>query len=82
MGIHMSDGPRRAPRSLAVWVLGVLSAVHGAGAFVFVAGGRTWANELEGFVMGTSAAVLLVGAILSRGLGRLRAEFRNPTSPQ
>jgi len=60
MGIHISDGPHRAPRSLAVWVLGVLSAVHGAGAFVFVAGGRTWANELEGFVMGSSAAMLLV----------------------
>ena len=82
MGIHMSDGPRRAPRSLAVWVLGVLSAVHGVGAFVFVAGGRTWANELEGFVLGTGAAVLLVGAILSHGLVRLRAEFRNSTSPQ
>jgi hypothetical protein len=33
MGIYLSDGPRRAPQSLAVWVLGVLSAVHGAGAF-------------------------------------------------
>lgn len=53
-----------------------------ARAFVFVAGGRTSANELEGFVMGTSAVVLLVGAILAHGLGRLRAEFRIPTSPQ
>jgi len=82
MGIHVSDAPRRAPRPIAVWILGTLSAVHGAGAFVFVAGGRTPANELEGFVMGTTAAVLLVGAVLSYGLVRLRAELRATTPPR
>jgi hypothetical protein len=56
--------------------------VHAAGAFVFVAGGRTPANELEGFVMGTTAAVLLVGAVLSYGLVRLRAELRATTPPR
>jgi hypothetical protein len=79
MSIHVSDAPRRTPRPIAVWVLGVLSVVHGAGAFVFAAGGRTSANELEGFVMGTTASVLLVGAVLSYGLVRLRAELRNTT---
>jgi hypothetical protein len=33
--------------------------------------------ELEGFVIGTTAAVLLVGAILSYGLVRVRGELRN-----
>lgn len=78
MGIHVADASRRAPRPIAVWLLGTLSAVHAAAAFVFVAGGRTPAHELEGFIMGTTAAVLLVGAILSFGLVRLRAELRNP----
>ena len=82
MSIHVSDAPHRAPRPIAVWVLGVLSVVHGAGAFVFAAGGRTPANELEGFVMGTTAAVLLVGAVLSYGLVRLRAELRATTPPR
>ena len=82
MGTHVSDAPHRAPRPIAVWVLGVLSVVHGAGAFVFAAGGRTSANELEGFVMGTTAAVLLVGAVLSYGLVRLRAELRTTTPPR
>jgi hypothetical protein len=82
MGIHVSEAPHRAPRPIAVWILGALSAVHAAGAFVFVAGGRTPANELEGFVMGTSAAVLLVGAVLSYGLVRLRAELRATTPPR
>lgn len=82
MGIHVSDAPHRPPRPIAVWILGTLSAVHAAGAFVFVAGGRTPANELEGFVMGTTAAVLLVGAVLSYGLVRLRAELRATTPPR
>jgi len=82
MGIHVPDGPHRAPRPIAAWILGTLSAVHAAGAFVFVAGGRTPANELEGFVMGTTAAVLLVGAVLSYGLVRLRAELRATTPPR
>jgi hypothetical protein len=51
--------------------------VHAVGAFIFVAGGRTPANELEGFVMGMTASVLLVGAIVSFSLVRLRAELRN-----
>jgi hypothetical protein len=78
LGIHVSDTPHRSSRPVAVWILGVLSAGHGVAAFVFVAGGRTAANELEGFIMGTTAAVLLVGAILSYGVARLRAELRNP----
>ena len=78
MGIHVSDAPQRAPRPIAAWILGALSAVHAVAAFVFVAGGRTPANELEGFVMGTTAAVLMVGAILSYGLVRVRAELRHP----
>ena len=82
MGIHVSDAPHRAPRPIAVWILGTLSAVHAAGAFGFVAGGRTPANELEGFVMGTTAAVLLVGAVLSYSLVRLRAELRATTPPR
>jgi len=68
--------PRR-PRSIAAPILGVLSALHGAAAFVFVAGGRTSANEVEGFLMGLTAAVLMVGAILSHGLVRIRAELRD-----
>jgi len=82
LGIHVSDAPHRSPRPVAVWILGALSAGHGAAAFVFVAGGRTTANELEGFVMGTTAAVLLVGAILSYGLARLRAELRHAAPPR
>ena len=81
MGIHVSEAPHRAPRSIAAWILGTLSALHGVAAFVFVAGARTPANELEGFVMGTTASVLLVGAILAHGLVRLRAELRNATPP-
>jgi hypothetical protein len=76
------DPPRRTPRPVASWILGVLSAVHAVGAFVFVAGGRTPANELEGFVMGMTASVLLVGAIVSYSLVRLRAELRNSTPPR
>jgi hypothetical protein len=53
--------------------------VHGAAAFVLVAGGRTSANELAGFVLGVAASVLMVGAVLSYGLVRLRAELRNST---
>lgn len=78
MDIHMADAPPRGPRPVAGWILGALSAAHAAAAFVFVAGGRTPAHELEGFIMGTTAAVLLVGAILSRALVRVRAELRNP----
>jgi hypothetical protein len=78
MGIHASEVPQRAPRPIAVWFLGILSVVHAVAAFVFVAGGRTPAHELEGFIMGMTAAVLLVGAILSFGLVRVRAELRNP----
>ena len=77
MSISISDPPRHTPRPVAVWILRVLSAVHAAGALIFVAGGRTPANELEGFVMGTTASVLLVGAIVSYSLVRLRAELRN-----
>ncbi len=77
MTISISDPPRHTPRPVAVWILGALSALHAAGAFIFVAGGRTPANELEGFVMGMTASVLLVGAIVSFGLVRLRAELRN-----
>jgi len=79
MGMHAPGARHRAPRPIGVWILGTLSAVHGAAAFVFVAGGRTSANELEGFLLGVAASVLLVGAVLSYGLVRLRAEFRNTT---
>lgn len=82
MGIHVSDARHRPPRPIAVWILGTLSAVHAVGAFVFVAGGRTPANELEGFIMGMTASVLLVGAILSYGMVRLRAELRNAMPPR
>ena len=81
-GIHVSEAPHRAPRPIAVWILGTLSAVHGVGAFVFVAGGRTPANEIEGFIMGMTASVLMVGAILSYGVVRLRAEISNATLPR
>lgn len=81
MDITISGAPRRSPRPIAAWILGILSAVHGFAAFVFVAGGRTPANELEGFVMGISAAVLMVGAILSYSLVRLRAELRDNATP-
>jgi hypothetical protein len=74
--------PHRTPRPIAVWILGILSAVHGAAAFVFVAGGRTPANELEGFLLGVAASVLLVGAVLSHSLVRLRAELRTATLPR
>jgi hypothetical protein len=79
MDSTISPAPRRTPRPIAAWILGVLSALHGAAAFVFVAGGRTPANELEGFVMGISASVFMVGAVLSYGLVRLRAELRSQT---
>lgn len=82
MSSHVSEAPHRAPRPIAVWILGALSAVHAVGAFLFVGGARTPANELEGFVMGTTAAVLLVGAVLSYGLVRLRAELRTTTPPR
>lgn len=82
MSIHVSDASSRGPRPVAAWVLGTLSAVHAAGAFVFVAGGRTPANELEGFIMGMTASLLLVGAILSYGLVRLRADLRHPMPPR
>ena len=77
MSISISDPPQHTPRPVAVWILGVLSAVHAVGAFIFVAGGRTPANELEGFVMGMTASVLMVGAIVSYSLVRLRAELRS-----
>ena len=79
MTISISDPPRHTARPVAAWILGVLSALHAAGAFIFVTGARTPANELEGFVMGTTASVLLVGAIVSYRLVRLRAELRNST---
>jgi len=82
MDSTISPAPRRTPRPIAAWILGVLSALHGAAAFVFVAGGRTPANELEGFVMGISASVLMVGAVLSYGLVRVRAELRSHTPPR
>jgi hypothetical protein len=44
-------------------------------------GGRTSA-EIEGFVLSLTAAVLMVGAILSYGLVRLRAELRTATPPR
>ena len=77
--MQILGAPHPTPRPIAVWILGILSAVHGAAAFVFVAGGRTSANELEGFLLGVAASVLLVGAVLSYGLVRLRAELRNTT---
>ncbi len=82
MGIDVPGAPHRAPRPVAVWILGILSAVHGAAAFVLVVGGRTSANELAGFLLGVAASVLLVGAVLSYGLVRLRAELRNTTPPR
>lgn len=72
----------RGPRPIAVWILGTLSAVHAVAAFMFVVGARTPANEIEGFVMGMTASMLLVGAILSYGLVRLRAELRTPPPPR
>jgi L-aminopeptidase/D-esterase-like protein len=82
MVIHVSDAPRRAARPIAAWILGIVGAAHGAVAFVFVTGARTPANEIEGFTMGTTAAVLLVGAVLSYGLVRVRAELRNLAPPR
>ena len=82
MGIHVSGAPHRAPRPIAAWILGALGALHGLAAFLFVTGGRTPANELEGFVMGLTASVLMVGAVLSYGLVRLRAELRRATPPR
>jgi len=82
MDITISGATRRSPRPIAAWILGILSLAHGLAAFVFVAGGRTPANELEGFVMGTSASVLMVGAVLSYGLARLRAELRSAMPPR
>ena len=79
MGIDVPGASHLAPRPVAVWILGILSAMHGAAAFVLVAGGRTSANELAGFLPGVAASVLLVGAVLSYGLVRLRAELRNTT---
>jgi zinc transporter ZupT len=72
----------RRPRPVAAWVLGVVSAVYGAAALVFVAGGRSSANELEGFLLGVAASVLLVGAVRSCGLVRLRVELRTPPPPR
>jgi hypothetical protein len=82
MGIDVPGASHRAPRPVAVWILGILSAMHGAAAFVLVAGGRTSANELAGFLLGVAASVLLVGAVLSYGLVRLRAELRATTPPR
>jgi hypothetical protein len=70
--------PRRRPRPVAAVILGALSALHGFAAFVFVTGGRTTANEIEGVLLGVTSSVLLVGAILSYGLVRLRSELRRP----
>lgn len=39
-------------------------------------------NELEGFAMDTTVAVLLVGAVLSYGLVRVRADLRNHPPPR
>jgi hypothetical protein len=72
--------PRRSPRLVAAPILGVLSALHGFAAFVFAAGGRTPANEVEGFILGLTASVLMVGAILSYGLVHVRSELRSATS--
>ena len=82
MGTHVLDAPNRPPPPIAAWILGILSALHGAAAFILVAGGRTPAYELGGLVMGTTAAGLLVGAILSYSLVRLRAELHNRTPPR
>ncbi len=77
-----SPAPAPRPRRpVAAPILGVLSALHGFAAFVFVAGGRTSANEVEGFLLGLTASVLMVGAILSYGLLRVRTELRNATIP-
>lgn len=73
-----SAAPRRRLRSIAAPILAILSAIHGVAAFIFVAGGRTSANEVEGFLLGLTASVLMVGAILSHGLVRLRSELRRP----
>jgi hypothetical protein len=59
--------------------LGALSALHGFAALVFLLGGRTPANELEGVIMGLTASVLMVGAILSYDLVRVRAELGKAT---
>ena len=78
MGITISAGaPRRSPRPIAAWILGALSALQGFAALVFLLGGRTPAYELGGFIMGITASVLMVGAILSYGLVRVRAELFN-----
>ena len=79
MGITIWGTPRRSPRPIAAWILGALSALHGFAALVFVLGGRTPANELEGFIMGLTASVLMVGAILSYGLVRVRAGLGKAT---
>jgi hypothetical protein len=67
---------RRAPRPIAAPILGVLSALHGFLALVFVLGGRTPVNEVEGFMLGVTASVLMTGAVLSYGLVRLLREVR------
>ena len=82
MVITVSGTPHRSPRPVAAWILGALGGLHGFAAFVFVTGGRTPANELEGFTLGLTASVLLVGAILSYGLARVRAELRHAASPR
>jgi hydrogenase/urease accessory protein HupE len=82
MGIQVSSAPHRPPRPVAAWILAAMGLLHGAAAFVFGAGGRTSANELEGFVMGISASVLLVGAVLSYGLVRLRADLHQHAPPR
>jgi hypothetical protein len=74
MGIDVSGAPQRAPWPVAVW--------RGPAAFMLVADARTSANELAGFLLGDAASVLLVGAILSYGLVRLRAELRATTPPR
>lgn len=73
-----SAAPGRRLRSIAAPILAILSTFHGVAAFVFVAGGRTSANEVEGFLLGLTASVLLVGAIVAHGLVRLRRELRRP----
>ncbi|MGH7396072.1 MAG: hypothetical protein ACRELW_00890 [Candidatus Rokuibacteriota bacterium] len=82
MGFTDSGTPHRSPRPVAAWILAALGGLHGFAAFVFVTGGRTPANELEGFILGLSASVLLVGALLSYGLARVRAELRNAAPPR
>jgi hypothetical protein len=57
---------------VAAWILWAMSALHAASALLFGVAGSTPTYELAGFIMGTTASVLMVGAVLSYGLTRLR----------